>query len=164
MVGRGGAVVGTPDDALAYLERYWDKTGGFGTALLQTINWAPFEESKRSYELFMRYVVPRFAGRLKIQEENYAWLRANTAKFSAQAGAASQQATKKRLGRDGKSGQPHFSRTVPIRRLGRHGKCGCPDFPPRAVRAAGSPARGWQPRPHQLALLDAGARRAARPC
>ena len=65
VMARGGAVVGTPDDALAYLERYWDKTGGFGTVLLQTINWAPFEASKTSYELFMRYVVPRFASVLE---------------------------------------------------------------------------------------------------
>ena len=98
VVGRGAAVVGTPDDAVAYLEKYWDKTGGFGTLLLQTINWANFEKSKASYELFMRYVVPKFAGRLKMQEENYAWLRANTPKFSAQAGSASKKATEKRLG------------------------------------------------------------------
>ena len=97
VLARGGAIVGTPDDAVAYIERYWDKTGGFGTVLLQTINWASFEASKTSYELFMRYVVPRFSGRLAAQEKGYAYLRANTAEFSAKAGSASAKATKKRL-------------------------------------------------------------------
>ncbi len=102
VVARGTALVGTPDDAVAFLERYWQKTGGFGTVLLMSVNWAPFEACKASHELFMRYVMPRFSGQTDTQTESFARLKANTPRFSAAAMAASAKATKKRLGPDDK--------------------------------------------------------------
>ena len=102
VVARGTALVGTPDDAVEFLERYWQKTGGFGTILLMSINWAPFEACKTSYELFMRYVLPRFTGQLETQTESFARLKANAPRFSSAAMAASAKATQKRLGPGGK--------------------------------------------------------------
>jgi limonene 1,2-monooxygenase len=63
----GRGAIGTPDDALRVLENYWVKTGGFGCILILAHDWADWEATKRSCELFARYVLPRF-------EERSAWL------------------------------------------------------------------------------------------
>jgi len=88
----GLAVVGTPDDAVACLEKYWAKTGGFGCFLHLATNWAEFEETKRSYELFARYVMPKFAGRNSQREASLQWMRDNRDDFSEAYRAASQAA------------------------------------------------------------------------
>ena len=54
------AVIGTPDDAIAQLERLWKKTGGFGTFLQLAHNWANFDNTLKSYDMFSRYVLPHF--------------------------------------------------------------------------------------------------------
>ena len=56
------AVIGTPDDAIARIERLYEKQGEFGAVLLGAHNWADWEETKRSYELYARYVIPHFEG------------------------------------------------------------------------------------------------------
>ena len=56
-------VCGTPDDAIALIERLQDKQGEFGVFLQQAHNWADFEATKRSYELYARYVMPHFSRR-----------------------------------------------------------------------------------------------------
>lgn len=94
-VANGRAVVGTPDDAVAFLERYWNKTGGFGCMLQMAHNWAPFEETKHSYELYLRYVVPKFEARNRAREEAFAWIQDNKTEFSGAREAASQKAIDK---------------------------------------------------------------------
>jgi len=54
-------VIGTPDDAIALIERLYAKQGDFGAFLQQVHNWADFEATKRSYELYQRYVMPHFS-------------------------------------------------------------------------------------------------------
>jgi limonene 1,2-monooxygenase len=88
--GRGG-VVGTPDDAVAFLEALWERTGGFGCLLLAGTNWMNFEATKRSYELLMRHVMPRFDGRNKSRQDSFDWMYQNRATFSS----AGQEAIKK---------------------------------------------------------------------
>jgi limonene 1,2-monooxygenase len=63
LVNQGFAVIGTPDDAVAQLERLQEQSGGFGAYLHMATNWASTEHTKRSYELFSRYVMPRFQSR-----------------------------------------------------------------------------------------------------
>lgn len=58
IVASGRAVIGTPDDAVAMIERLQKKAGKFGTLLLLAHNWADFERTKHSYELFARHVLP----------------------------------------------------------------------------------------------------------
>ena len=57
MIG-GGAVIGTPDDAIAKLEALYAKQGQFGAFLQLATNWADFETTKKSYDLFARFVRP----------------------------------------------------------------------------------------------------------
>ncbi len=57
----GGGVIGTPDDAIAFIEQLIEQSnGGFGTLLIQAHEWADVEATHRSYELFARYVLPHF--------------------------------------------------------------------------------------------------------
>ncbi|MFB6557264.1 LLM class flavin-dependent oxidoreductase, partial [Streptomyces sp. NPDC056405] len=59
----GQAVIGTPDQAIAQIERLIEKTGGFGTLLILHVDMANWEDTKRSYELFASEVIPHFRGR-----------------------------------------------------------------------------------------------------
>jgi limonene 1,2-monooxygenase len=54
------AVIGTPDDAIATIEKLQAETGGFGCLMLLAHNWANSQATAQSYELFARYVVPHF--------------------------------------------------------------------------------------------------------
>lgn len=92
MVAKHGACIGTPDDAVAFLERYWQKTGGFGAILHIAINWARFDDMKKSYEMFMRYVMPKFSGKNEWREGSLDWLKANAAEFGDKRVAAAKQA------------------------------------------------------------------------
>jgi limonene 1,2-monooxygenase len=56
----GLAVIGTPDDVIEQLQRLEEQSGGYGCFLQLAHNWADFENTKRSYELIARYVMPRF--------------------------------------------------------------------------------------------------------
>ena len=58
LVEEGVAVVGTPDDAIAQIQRLQKKQGEFGCFLQLAHNWANFENTKKSYELWQRHVTP----------------------------------------------------------------------------------------------------------
>jgi len=60
LVATGGVVVGTPDDAIRQIDRLYAKQGQFGAFLQLAHNWANWEATKTSYELYARYVVPHF--------------------------------------------------------------------------------------------------------
>ena len=96
---RKSGVIGTPDDAVAFLERYWQKTGGFSCILHLAINWPRFEDAKRSAELFMRYVMPKFTGRNAWREASYNWIAEHSEEFYGARKAAAAQAIDQYLGR-----------------------------------------------------------------
>ncbi|RVD57504.1 LLM class flavin-dependent oxidoreductase [Mesorhizobium sp. M2D.F.Ca.ET.185.01.1.1] len=60
MNGIGGAAIGTPDDAIALIERLIGRQGDFGVFLQMAHNWADWDQTRRSYELYARYVIPHF--------------------------------------------------------------------------------------------------------
>lgn len=55
-------MVGTPDDAIAWIEHNLEITGGFGGVMLTANEWTSFDRISRSVEMFARYVMPRFQG------------------------------------------------------------------------------------------------------
>jgi limonene 1,2-monooxygenase len=59
---QGFAVIGTPDDAIAQIERLEKQSGGFGCYLFMAHDWADRDATLRSYELFARNVFPHFKG------------------------------------------------------------------------------------------------------
>jgi limonene 1,2-monooxygenase len=95
MIENQAAVIGTPDDAVAQLERYWDKTGGFGAMLILAQNWASPENTKKSFDLIARHVMPKFAARNQRRIESYTWMGDNREEFGATTHAASQAAIEK---------------------------------------------------------------------
>jgi limonene 1,2-monooxygenase len=60
VVDSGIGVIGTPDDAIAQIERLEKQSGGFGTYLFMGHDWADRAATMRSYELFARFVRPHF--------------------------------------------------------------------------------------------------------
>lgn len=68
----GKGAIGTPDDAVAVMEKLWEKTGGFGCIMLLDHGWADWAATLRSYDLFARYVMPKFAGRNVWREDSMA--------------------------------------------------------------------------------------------
>jgi limonene 1,2-monooxygenase len=77
LVGAGRAVIGTPEDAITMIERLQAKQGEFGVMLFQSHNWADWEQTKKSYELYARFVMPHFAGTNRNRQESYAALESN---------------------------------------------------------------------------------------
>ncbi|MBM4569069.1 LLM class flavin-dependent oxidoreductase [Rhodococcus hoagii] len=80
----GQAIIGTPDQAVAQIDRLIEKTGGFGTLLILHVDMADWEDTKRSYELFASEVVPHFRRRnvrrqasLQFAEDNREYLIGN---------------------------------------------------------------------------------------
>jgi limonene 1,2-monooxygenase len=104
LISSGFAVVGTPDMAVAQLERLVKQSGGFGTFLVFAHEWADREATLRSYELFARAVMPRFQGSLVAPEASEAWVRSSGGRFVQAAANAIGQAMsehyREREGRD----------------------------------------------------------------
>ncbi len=68
-------VVGTPDDAIAWIERKQEETGGFGGVMLTTHEWTDAPRLRRSMELFARHVVPHFRGHTRTYVDEWARLK-----------------------------------------------------------------------------------------
>ena len=75
LINAGRAVIGTPDDAIAMIEKLKGKQGEFGVLLLQAHNWAEWEQTKKSYELYARFVMPHFSGVNRNRIDSYDRLR-----------------------------------------------------------------------------------------
>jgi limonene 1,2-monooxygenase len=76
-IASGVAVIGDPDDAAARIEQLWTQSGGFGCFLQMAHNWADVEQTKRSYELIARSVMPRFTGANVGRLASSEWAAAN---------------------------------------------------------------------------------------
>jgi limonene 1,2-monooxygenase len=88
MIETGLAVIGTPDDAADKIQALVDQSGGFGAFLFMAHNWAPWAATKRSYELFARYVAPRFQQLNDNRVASMNWVGGNKAEFTGAAMAA----------------------------------------------------------------------------
>lgn len=77
----GLSVIGTPDDAVAQIERLQQQSGGFGCLLLMAHEWADREATRRSYELIARYVMPKFQGALVGTKISHDWAAENRPQF-----------------------------------------------------------------------------------
>ncbi len=85
LIASGMAVIGTPDDAIAQIERLQTQSGGFGCFMQLAHNWADWENTKRSYELMARYVFPKFQGLNENREASLNWARDNRPTFMGEA-------------------------------------------------------------------------------
>ena len=90
MVESGSACIGTPDDAIAFIERLEKGSGGFGVIMELAQNWADFAQTKRHYELMARYVHPHFQASREWRGASYDYARDHHAEFTGQSSAAVQ--------------------------------------------------------------------------
>jgi limonene 1,2-monooxygenase len=81
------AVIGTPDDAIAYIEHLQKGAGGFGAFMELAHNWADWGATRQSYELMARHVLPHFQGSNDLREYSYNYSFGNREKL---VGAASE--------------------------------------------------------------------------
>ncbi|MHB8380746.1 MAG: LLM class flavin-dependent oxidoreductase [Candidatus Binataceae bacterium] len=84
----GGAIIGTPDDAIARLEKLQELSGGFGTILCFAHDWTTREQALRTYEMIARYVMPRCQGLIKPLEASAARVTANKGELMEKASGA----------------------------------------------------------------------------
>jgi limonene 1,2-monooxygenase len=74
----GTTLVGTPETVIKGIERLQGfSNGGFGGLLFRANEWADREQTLRSYELFARYVMPRFQGSIDSVAASNEWARSN---------------------------------------------------------------------------------------
>jgi limonene 1,2-monooxygenase len=75
---QGMMIIGSVADAIERIEQLVATTGGFGTLLVHTQDWASREHVKRSFELLARHVVPHFNGSLTSLRAAREWVAANS--------------------------------------------------------------------------------------
>jgi len=74
----GTTLVGSVETVVRGIERLQElSAGGFGGVLFRAHEWANREQTLKSYELFARYVMPRFQGSLDMVRGSNEWARGN---------------------------------------------------------------------------------------
>jgi limonene 1,2-monooxygenase len=96
----GRGVIGTPEMAVAQIERLQAASGGFGCYLHMGADFADWRAQRRHFELFAEAVIPRFNGQLEPVQGSYDRIVASGRRFAdataeAQAGAASRYQTER---------------------------------------------------------------------
>jgi len=81
------AVIGTPDDLVKQIRPIIQITGGFGTVIGFVHDWANRENTRRSWDLVARYVIPELNGLLDHYRESREFVIGNRGVFE-QAGKA----------------------------------------------------------------------------
>jgi limonene 1,2-monooxygenase len=91
----GLGVIGTPDEAVAQVERLEKQSGGFGSYLLIHHEWARHDATLKSYELFANHVKPRFQGSTSRLTAASEYARSRWAELDKRQGDAIQAATER---------------------------------------------------------------------
>jgi limonene 1,2-monooxygenase len=86
--GKGNVVIGTPDDAIGYIEGLLEQSGGFGTFLMLGHDWARPERTIESYRLFAERVIPHFQGQLHAPRASHEWATGKRNELFGRAGQA----------------------------------------------------------------------------
>ena len=71
------AVIGTPDDLVERIREMMDLTGGFGCVIGFVHDWANRENTRRSWDMVARYVVPKVNGLLDDYFESHRFVTDN---------------------------------------------------------------------------------------
>ena len=110
------AVIGTPDDAVAQIKRLQAQSGGFGTLILFAHNWADWANTKHSYEMFARFVMPKVDDAIDNRAVSEAECRAARPELAGQIGAAIQARIQRHIDEQGtKDVSPDLIAALPPR-------------------------------------------------
>jgi limonene 1,2-monooxygenase len=85
---KGNCCIGTPAEAVSYIQDLVDRSGGFGTFLLLGHDWASPAATFHSHELFAREVMPHFKGQLGAPQESHEWAKGIRDQLFGRAGQA----------------------------------------------------------------------------
>jgi limonene 1,2-monooxygenase len=85
LINSGMAVIGTPDDAVAQIERLKVQSGGFGAFLLMDHNWAEWTAKQKSFEMIARYVMPKVQQLNDNRKASLDWAATNRPRFIGEA-------------------------------------------------------------------------------
>jgi limonene 1,2-monooxygenase len=77
------------------MRRLQAKQGEFGCFLQLAHNWANFENTKKSYDLWQRHVTPAINGANAARETSYAWASDHKERFIGAAMSAAMQTIQK---------------------------------------------------------------------
>jgi limonene 1,2-monooxygenase len=91
LIETGTACIGTPDDAVAYVDRLVKGSGGFGVLCELAQNWADWDTTKKHYELMARFVHPQFQQSRELLRGSYDFATSHHVDFTGQASAAIQK-------------------------------------------------------------------------
>lgn len=75
------SVIGTPDDLVETIRNMYELSGGFGAVIAFVHDWANPENTRRSYELAARHVVPEINGYLKPMRESEKYIQTHRDSF-----------------------------------------------------------------------------------
>jgi limonene 1,2-monooxygenase len=91
----GFGVIGTPNDAITMVERLQEQSSGFGCLLLFHHEWALPDATRRHYELFARFVKPRFQRMTDRLLASAEWCRSVTPELRPKVTEAAQAAIRR---------------------------------------------------------------------
>ena len=97
LAAEGGAIIGTPEDAIAKLRELQEITEGFGGYLNMAIDWTSREKTLHSYELFARYVAPVINNNLGSIRYSKQWTAERRTKLMERSGIGVTLATEEYL-------------------------------------------------------------------
>jgi limonene 1,2-monooxygenase len=100
------AVIGTPEDAIAKIQSFKDKTGGFGTYLINAWDLASYADTKRSFELFASEVFPVFQGSNSARIASLDFLGEHGSQFQSEMSAARARASSEFYGSESPAQTP----------------------------------------------------------
>jgi limonene 1,2-monooxygenase len=75
------ATIGTPDDLVARIKQVYEVSGGFGTLVGFVHDWANPENTRRSWDMVARYVVPEVNGYLAKLRQSQDFVATNRGVF-----------------------------------------------------------------------------------
>lgn len=87
-----GGVIGTPEEAVATINRLQEVSGGFGCILGLAHEWTTREKTLKSYELMARYVMPQVQDTVTWIARSARWARENQGRLMGGATKAVLQA------------------------------------------------------------------------
>jgi limonene 1,2-monooxygenase len=85
MIESGQAVIGTPDDAIAQINRLRSQQGEFGAFLQLAHNWATWDNTIKSYQLWAEHVAPVFKAANTSRQASFDYTMANAQEFMGKA-------------------------------------------------------------------------------
>jgi limonene 1,2-monooxygenase len=115
LAAEGGAILGTPDDAVARIRELQEVSGGFGGFMNMAVDWTTREKTMHSYELFARHVAPVFRDNFGSIPYSVQWTADRRAKLMERGGLGVRLATQEYLEKKSPGKHPDGNAKAPTK-------------------------------------------------